>query len=172
MVFARVLRLLSWHLAKDCGTQRLLDRANSSICLQEPRKECSPTRGLGSSHVSLVLYLGDAPGVVGTWKNLFGKFMFWPNFVAPVVMRIRKSSRSTKSLSWKHEPPPTRIPSQRLQMMEPKLKPDSWHWSSYNKIDLFKKLDPNVHACGKGPSGLGKNQVAPFKHSCFNSISI
>ena len=111
---------------------------------QEPRKEYSPTRGLGSGLVSLVPYLGDAPGVVGTWKNLFGKFMFWPKCVAPVVMRIRKSSRSTESLSWKHESPPTRIPSQRLQMMEPKLKPDSWHWSSCNKIDLFQKLDPNV----------------------------
>ena len=42
---------------------------HSSTCLQEPRKEDPPTRGLGSGLVSLVPYLGDALGVVGIKKN-------------------------------------------------------------------------------------------------------
>ena len=45
-----------------------MNSANSSTCLQEPRKEYSPTRGLGSGLVSLVPYLGDALGVVGIKK--------------------------------------------------------------------------------------------------------
>ena len=42
----------------------------SSICLQGPWKEYSPTRGLGSGLVSLVPYLGDALGMVGIIKKV------------------------------------------------------------------------------------------------------
>ena len=43
---------------------------HSYTCLQEPRKESPLNRGLGSGLVSLVPYLGDALGVVGTIKNI------------------------------------------------------------------------------------------------------
>ena len=42
---------------------------HSTTCLQEPRKEYPPTRGLGSGLVSLVPYLGDALSVVGNYKK-------------------------------------------------------------------------------------------------------
>ena len=49
---------------------------SSQTILQEPRKEYSPTRGLGSDLISLVAFLGDALGVVGIKKkNFFGDSM-------------------------------------------------------------------------------------------------
>ena len=67
---------------------------SSQTILQEPRKEYSPTRGLGSDLINLVAFLGDALGVVGIKKkNYFGDSMtkilvttlqlptpFWTNF--------------------------------------------------------------------------------------------
>ena len=60
-VLAKVLEVLA-RVVEPNGSRPV---QHSSTCLQEPRKEYPPTRGLGSGLVSLIPYLGDALGVAG-----------------------------------------------------------------------------------------------------------
>ena len=65
---------------------------HGSTCLQEPRKEFPPTRGLGPGLVSLVPYLGDALGKVEIKEKRLC-FMFAYKCRGAVALSVERPSK-------------------------------------------------------------------------------